>query len=339
MAKSNKNQDKADCYQREPLPEPEARRPADDVHVRETWRRRLRKRLGKFREAFGLHKASGNPALASLPMADNAERTKSECTAAVLDIFRDVCPDYLEQTAAKFSYNHDLVVDEIMRGIDEGKPYPKLPDQKILKRKRDAQEGDEASRARRKYDHADRRKETSSKYVQLSYVFPVGRQFACVLNFLSRRKVLAQDFPRAAVKSIGKVFAEKDNLLFRTYVAIDKILRDKDLPAGFEMKKTRTPTAAEYLPARLDQTILETINPDAKRALEELRAARLFCQSEAAKSDAAAEKEREEEENFRRAEEDGTVTECGCCFGDFAMNRMVCCDNPSNEHVSGPLPT
>ncbi|KAF6842605.1 ring finger [Colletotrichum musicola] len=247
-------------------------------------------------------------------MADNAERTKSECTAAVLDIFPDVCPDYLEQTAAKLGYNHDLVVDEIMRGIDEGEPYPKLPDQKILKRKRDAHGGDEASRARRKYDHADRHKETSSNYVQLS------------------RKVLAQDFPRAAVKSIGKVFAEKDNLLFRTYVAIDKILRDKDLSASFEMKKTRTPTAAEYLPARLDQTILETKNPDAKRALEELRAARLFCQSEAAKSNAAAAKEREEEENFKRAEEDGTVAECGCCFGDFAMNRMVCCDNPSNEH-------
>lgn len=266
-------------------------------------------------------------------MDDAADKAKSDCTAAVRDIFQDICPDYLEQTAAKWSYNHDVVIDAIMRDVDKGTPYPKLPDQKTLKRKRDADDEDEASRNRRRYDGAGRQKETSSNYIHVSYVVTVV-DIGSYTYYSVRRKVLAQDFPRAAMKSIRKLLQENDNLLFRTYMAIDKIYRDKNLQAGFEMKKPRTPADAEYSPAMLDQTIAKTSNPDQKRALEELRAARIVCQSEAAKSSAAAEKEREEEENFKRAEEDGTVAECACCFGDFAMNRMVCCDNLNNGHVS-----
>lgn len=43
--------------------------------------------------------------------------------------------------------------------------------------------------------------------------------------------------------------------------------------------------------------------------------------------------ERNEAANRARAEADGTLRDCGCCFSDEPINRMVGCDaNP--EHVS-----
>jgi TRIAD3 protein (E3 ubiquitin-protein ligase RNF216) len=39
-----------------------------------------------------------------------------------------------------------------------------------------------------------------------------------------------------------------------------------------------------------------------------------------------------EEENIKAAERDGTILECGCCFGDYPLNRMVHCDNESSSH-------
>ncbi len=33
-----------------------------------------------------------------------------------------------------------------------------------------------------------------------------------------------------------------------------------------------------------------------------------------------------EEENTRRAEAEGTMSECGCCYSDYPLNRMVHCN-------------
>lgn len=47
-------------------------------------------------------------------------------------------------------------------------------------------------------------------------------------------------------------------------------------------------------------------------------------------------KERNEQENRERAVAEGVTRDCGCCFSDEPMNRMVSCDKNS-EHVSRRL--
>jgi TRIAD3 protein (E3 ubiquitin-protein ligase RNF216) len=66
--------------------------------------------------------------------------------------------------------------------------------------------------------------------------------------------------------------------------------------------------------------------------LEELAAAWRLKDKEDAKRQAAVELELAEEENVRKAEAEGTMSECACCCVDFPLNRMVHCDSPKVLH-------
>ncbi|TDZ31385.1 E3 ubiquitin-protein ligase [Colletotrichum spinosum] len=243
------------------------------------------------------------------------EETKSACLAAALEVFPDIDPGYLEKKCVKLRHDQGQVIDAILADSESSKPYPKRT--KSLKRKRGASgKIDETARARLKYDN-ENRVEASLDYTRLS------------------RKLLAQDFPRATAKSISQLMSDNNNLLLRSYLALDQLDRERlaGRPTpGFEWKKSRTPAAFHYTPPNLDQTIRDVAAPDQKRALEELRDARKVLKAQEDERSSAKEKEIEEAENFIKAQEDGTTAECGCCFGDFAMNRMVCCANPDEMH-------
>jgi TRIAD3 protein (E3 ubiquitin-protein ligase RNF216) len=66
--------------------------------------------------------------------------------------------------------------------------------------------------------------------------------------------------------------------------------------------------------------------------LRELQAARRIRKKAEAKVRAERQAEIDEEENARRAEAEGTMSECGCCFGDYPLNRMVHCDSIETIH-------
>lgn len=58
----------------------------------------------------------------------------------------------------------------------------------------------------------------------------------------------------------------------------------------------------------------------------ELKAAWRIRDKAAAKRAEAAQIEADEQENIRKAEAEGTMAECGCCYSDFPLNRMIHCD-------------
>lgn len=76
------------------------------------------------------------------------------------------------------------------------------------------------------------------------------------------------------------------------------------------------------------EAILNAPAGDAERneTLRELRAARKFKAKAEAKREAERVAVLEEEENERRAQAEGTMKECLCCFGDYPLNRMIHCD-------------
>ncbi|TKW55590.1 E3 ubiquitin-protein ligase [Colletotrichum tanaceti] len=249
-------------------------------------------------------------------MTDVADEAKGACVTTVLDVFPGICPDFLDKTAAKFQYNPDKTIEDILRLVEDGKPYPKRFYFKTLKRKREEPEDpDDEATILRTYNYPGRIKESAREYIAMA------------------KKLLKQEFPSATMSSILKIFASKSNQLLPAYMAVDAAMKENQWSPGkvyanIAYKKSPTSTDPQYEGVQLDNTIQLTDNPEEKRALQELQAARKLL----LKRNEASEKETAERQNLVWAREIGEVKECGCCFEEFAQNRMVSCQNPDGCH-------
>lgn len=155
---------------------------------------------------------------------------------------------------------------------------------------------------------------------------------------LCRKKLLSQEFARVRVEDVKNLLTEKNGCLLPTYLALEDVTRrwaegGDPGPLQLKMKKTSTAPEARYLPANIDAAIHQEANPTRKEVLEELKSARQLRQVLAAERGEEEQKLREEADNLASAQRDGTIAECGCCFGESALNRMVHC-NGEGEHVS-----
>ncbi|OAA57067.1 ring finger protein [Niveomyces insectorum RCEF 264] len=298
------------------------------------------------RPAPGVEKNGGAPAV--VIDLDNFENdVKSACTAAVLALFPDICPDFLQEKSQQLAYDYESIVSHILDQADNGAHYPRRP---TLKRKRhssnasrlslrgaasaqagskasgsgggadsgegdrvedeDKEDDDEERKAVEKFGAAGRRQmPKSSVYLQIS------------------RTLFQQAFVYVPHKQIVSILAKNENCLLPAILDLDTQIATKspaELP--FQLKKTKTKQLAEYTVERLPGTIQCAVAPGKKEALEEYQTALMIRQIRKAKRDAQRQQEWDEAENFRQAQLDGTVKDCECCYGDFAMNRMVHCD-------------
>jgi TRIAD3 protein (E3 ubiquitin-protein ligase RNF216) len=117
--------------------------------------------------------------------------------------------------------------------------------------------------------------------------------------------------------------------LFSAYRVLEEAHRtfDPSLPTYNKIKHQRKPVL-EYLEDNLT-AFIATISADKDRVevLRELQAARRIRKKADETRAAERQLEVEEEANVRKSEEEGTMQECGCCFGDYPLNRMVHCNN------------
>lgn len=121
-------------------------------------------------------------------------------------------------------------------------------------------------------------------------------------------------------------------LLFPTFLALHKTLKEWDDQNPPYRKKTRVNKKFGDSPIEdtLDERILSAgrVNDNGKReALEEFRAARAVKQKEVDEAENVRRKEQEELDNFELSRIEGNTADCGCCFTEFALNRMVHCDS------------
>lgn len=138
-----------------------------------------------------------------------------------------------------------------------------------------------------------------------------------------------QAFPRVLRKDVYQVLERKHYCLFPAYLELDRLLHENEeemLPLPFTLKKNSTPQRYQYSRASLDDTIRNAINPQEKGVLEEYRAAIQVCEAREVARKAERQRQREEVENLEKARAEGSTSECGCCFDEFALNRMVHCD-------------
>lgn len=144
---------------------------------------------------------------------------------------------------------------------------------------------------------------------------------------LLRDTLFQQSFPQVYVLDIRRILAEHGNCLYPAFLALDKTLvewDDKNPP--FKKKKAKTTQNYKYNLTNLDNIINVCHDEGEREALEEFRAARAVQSIQRAEAVAEIQREQDEDKNLEMSRMEGNVTDCGCCFVEYALNRMVHCD-------------
>ncbi|CAG8974924.1 hypothetical protein HYALB_00006711 [Hymenoscyphus albidus] len=233
--------------------------------------------------------------------------TRLGCIDAVLAIFPDICRDHVGKLYETISYSSDLIIAHILDKTEKGSPYPKAKDmQKTLKRKRQITEEDAATL---KYGAADSPE-------------PLREIHADIRTFLSF------EFALTPMSFIDATLNQTGYRLFHAYRVLEQAQREWEPQNPPYMKLRSQRRTQDKFSERTIQKNLDSGHDERVRVefYLEIQAARKVR----AKADAVREAQRlheiEEAANEQRAQRDGTMSECGCCFGDYPMNRMIHCD-------------
>lgn len=140
---------------------------------------------------------------------------------------------------------------------------------------------------------------------------------------------------------VRRILYQHGKLLYPTLFALQRAVEEGDGQVLPLRKKARfSSKAATYLVLgdAFDARILHARDPGEREALEEFRAARSVQLREQAGAELSRQKEELELENLEKAKAEGNTADCGCCFTECALNRMVHCDGDI-VHVGNPLST
>lgn len=122
-----------------------------------------------------------------------------------------------------------------------------------------------------------------------------------------------------------------NNQIFPAYRVLDHSERHFDdlaAPAYQKIKAARKRRADfdyEHVQSFIDNPQMQAVFPLKVEIFKEVQALRRLRAKDIAKVNAVKEAERAEEENTAKAIADGTMSECGCCYDDFPLNRMIHC--------------
>jgi TRIAD3 protein (E3 ubiquitin-protein ligase RNF216) len=133
---------------------------------------------------------------------------------------------------------------------------------------------------------------------------------------------------------IDACLAQSGHRLYSAYRVLEEAHRtfEPNKPAYNRMKSSRK-VSAIYREENIGTLFESLAGKQAEiEILQELQAARRIKKKAEAKRQAERQLELDEEENVRKAEAEGTMQECGCCFGDFPLNRMIHCNNDEVLH-------
>ncbi|SPQ25453.1 a2e277b0-81af-4a53-a16e-2c799d662269 [Thermothielavioides terrestris] len=266
---------------------------------------------------FDLEPFTSSPADKSAPMApalradagpgSQRHDQRSTCEEAVLNCFPDICPEYLKAEAAKHSWDSFRVITSILDEQEKGRPYPKRSNARKRKRS-DEDEEAEQDKTRLKYETGP------SPFVGK------GRDYAR-LYIAATKIMLKEAFPHRYSKDVDQLLAANDNRLYATYLALDQAEWDKDAAPARVKKSFPKPSRSHG-----GQGMRFGNRPAEMDAMAEFDAASAVCEARARARSLKESEERAEAENLERAKLEGTIAECGCCYDEFPLNRMVHCD-------------
>ncbi len=100
-------------------------------------------------------------------MKDDGHDPREACREAVLCLFPDICPDYLEKIGLQHKWNHEVLITYILDVAEKGSSYPKRP--RTLKRKRSDESNDDEEPVE-KFDKPSQRAQANEPGYVPSYV-------------------------------------------------------------------------------------------------------------------------------------------------------------------------
>ncbi|KAL3420006.1 E3 ubiquitin-protein ligase RNF216-like protein 2 [Phlyctema vagabunda] len=256
--------------------------------------------------------------LASVMEAPKTLESKADCINKVVAFYPGICPDYVSELYGTISQVPDDLIVHVLDLQENGKVWPKAKEKEKenqLKRKRDFDEDEVAAR----------------KYAAVN-----GK---LVVEIAKVRDCLRLEFAQTPMAFIDSVMLQNQNHLFPTYRVLEEAERtwNEDQPPYNKLKKPRTVNDLAYLnkaqPERLDERLARPdLGSRERDVLVEFQIARKMRKKADLAREAEFQAARDEELNVLQARAEGTMSECGCCFDDYPLNRMVHCNNEDHLH-------
>ncbi|KAL2354405.1 hypothetical protein BJ546DRAFT_1061416 [Cryomyces antarcticus] len=234
------------------------------------------------------------------PLAEIAPFTEATCLEKVLEVLPDICHEHVLGIYRTLNGgNGPSNIDHsghVFEQIFQASSYPKDRDRRQqLKRKRSTSD-DYEDEARKEWDVPDREKD-------LAY-------------YTTASEILRAEFPGITVKHIDATLKLHKHL-FPAYLVLDDLQGNYQAGVSPYMKNPRRGSGSERMPP-------SGYGPDA--LLKELAAAKKKVTKKQVERQSKKDKERLEALNAQEAAAEGSVADCGCCFSEYPMNRMVTCD-------------
>ncbi|KAI0380143.1 hypothetical protein F5Y04DRAFT_282273 [Hypomontagnella monticulosa] len=228
----------------------------------------------------------------SIEQPNPLDTARDNCKDGIKAVFPEICPIYVENLAAGLGYNLDAAIGVILDRLENGQKYP--IQENPLKRKFGdiSEDEDEDADASQKITRAMQAKMAEPGYA--------GKQ-------------LSKDFPKVPIQTIRSYLYRNNLSIFDAYTAMDDANRSWD-PLSPAWKEKRSSS-------RQTTNFEEDQRPEARAAWAELQAAReLRAAKDGKVAEAAA-----EERNIANAKANGETAECGCCYDEIPLNRMIQC--------------
>ncbi|KAI7784533.1 hypothetical protein LA080_009769 [Diaporthe eres] len=239
-----------------------------------------------------------------------ADETKSQCKLSVVSTLPDIDPEYLTRVCTDAQWDANRVIDQIFDQVENGKPYPRVPKPNLLKRKRDDDEepsGPDVTAA--KFDNEERRLQLKAA----SY------KKTCDM-------IMQQSFPEFYAEDLRRTFAEHGNCLYPAFLEVAATVASSNNRPPYRKKSRVTQIPRRYDVDALADRIRTSADQGEREALEEFQALRAVQAKQRAESDVERRREEAEKTNLEIAMLEGNIADCGCCFVEYALNRMVHCD-------------
>ncbi|OCK85963.1 hypothetical protein K432DRAFT_438909 [Lepidopterella palustris CBS 459.81] len=233
--------------------------------------------------------------------------TEDDCLNKLLEIFPDISHDHvltLFRNGNRQGMHGSAWCDElIVQVLDSGK-YPKETDtrQELKRKRRDSIDEEDIARFQQP-----------------------GREMANHAYYIQACNLLRDEFQDIPVKHIQATL-RSDHTLFKAYFTLEQQLRVYDL--GKENPFSRVSSRRNKRP-RLEPPEDLTQDQGNSEIMKEFFTAKKKSQRDNAQREKEAQKAIEEEKNLKKARATGTMTECGCCFDDYPINRMTYCNGPT----------
>ncbi|KAH8752833.1 hypothetical protein F5883DRAFT_621354, partial [Diaporthe sp. PMI_573] len=216
------------------------------------------------------------------------EETKAQCKLTVASTLPDIDPEYLARVCTEVQWDANHAIDRILDQMENGKPYPRVPKQNLLKRKRDDEddEDDESSldKTAAKFDNAERRQQIKAA----SY------KRTCDM-------IMQQSFPEFYADDLRRTFVNHGSCLYPAFLEVAATVASSNNRPPYRKKSRVTQIPQRYDLDALADRIRETDDQGEREALEEFRALREVQAKQRAASEAEREREEAEKTNLEAA--------------------------------------